>query len=171
METMELKFQCRRGTRADEQCPRGSARAWRPLELPRCGPEHVNDQPHFDNANPGNNGLGAQPLELPSQAALHAAVKNPQAAAVEHGNGDDAAQIPSAAAEHAQTNNAPGAASAHGDPSSFRGAAPEQVNDQPLFGDADPGNNGLGHQSRELPTQVAANAAAEIPSAPRQQPA
>jgi hypothetical protein len=136
-----------------------------PSSFRGAAPEHVNDQPHFDNANPGNNGLGAQPLELPSQAALHAAVKNPQAAAVEHGNGDDAAQIPSAAAEHAQTNNAPGAASAHGDPSSFRGAAPEQVNDQPLFGDADPGNNGLGHQSRELPTQVAANAAAEIPSA------
>ena len=39
----------------------------------------MNDQFHFANANPGNNGLGQQSLELASQTTSHAAVDIPAA--------------------------------------------------------------------------------------------
>ena len=126
---------------------------------------HVNDQPHFENANPGNDGLGGQSLELPSQAASHAAVKNPLAAAIEDANGGHAAHIHGAAAEHSSTIDTAEATVADSDSSTFRGAASEHANDQPHFGHANPGNNGLGHQSLELPSQAAAHAAVEIPLA------
>ena len=126
-------------------------------------PGHANDQPHFGNANAGNNGLGHQSRELPSQVVAHTAVENPQAAAGEHDNGGHARHIHGAAAEHSSKIETAEATVAGDDSSSFRGAASEHGNDQPHFGNANAGNNGLGHQPRELPSQAASHAAVEIP--------
>ena len=99
---------------------------------------HVNDQFHFADTNPGT----LQSLELPSQAASHAAVEIPLATAdnsavslpnnfnspalptaVEDANGGDAADIHSAAADHSLAINTAGATVADSDSSSFPGAA------------------------------------------------
>ena len=58
-----------------------------------------------------------------------------------------------------------GAAVAHTDSSGSQGAASEHGNDQFHFANANPGNNGLGHQSLELPSQAASPAAVDIPPA------
>jgi hypothetical protein len=132
--------------------------------------EHVND-------HPGNDGLSHQPLELPSQAVLHAAVENPLATAnnsaislpnnfnspalppaVEDADGGDAAHIHIAAAEHSSTIDTAGATISDSNSLTLRGAASEHVNDHA-------GNDGLSHQPLELPSLVAAHAAVEIPPA------
>ena len=53
----------------------------------------------------------------------------------------------------------------HNDSSSFQGALSEHGNDQFHFANANPGNNGLGHQSLELPSQAASPATVDIPPA------
>jgi len=127
--------------------------------------EHGNDQPHSANASPDDHGLGHQPGDLPSQAASHAAGEIPLATAVEDTKGGDAPHTHGPAAEHPSTIDTAGAGNGHGDPASFHGAAAEHGNDQPNSGNANPDNNGLGHQPHDLPSQTASNAAVEIPPA------
>ncbi len=121
---------------------------------------HVNDQPHFENATPGT----LQSLELPTQAASHAA-DIPSVAAVEDANGGHAVHSHDVAAEHSF--DIPATTIAESDAPGARGEPPGHVNDQPQLGNADPGNNGLGHQSRELPSQAAAQAAKDVPRSQR----
>jgi hypothetical protein len=125
----------------------------------------VNDQPQVGNADPGNNGLGHQFAELPNQAALHAAEDIPPVTAGEDANGGLAAHTNGTAAEHAPTIDTPATTVADSAGPGVRGDPPGQVNDQPQLGNADPGDNGLGHQSAELPSLPVAHAVAEIPSA------
>jgi len=108
---------------------------------------HLNDQPHFENATPGT----LQSLESPTQAALHA-----DESRADHSHG--------AAAEHSPTIDTPATTIANSDVPGFRGEGHGHVNDQPQLGNADPGNNGLGHQSHELPNQAASHAAKDSPA-------
>ena len=117
---------------------------------------HLNDQPHFENASPGT----LQSLESPTQAASHAA-DIPSVAAVEDANGGHAVHSHDVAAEHSF--DIPATTIAESDAPGARGEPPGHVNDQPQLGNADPGNNGLGHQSRELPNQAASQAAKDSP--------
>ena len=122
--------------------------------------------------------------ELPSQAASHPAVEipasttdnsdlghgndfNPAALpnAVENAKGGDAAHTHGAAAKDSSTIDTTGAVVAHTNSSGSQGAASEHGNDQFHFANANPGNNGLGHQSLELPSQAASPAAVDIPPA------
>ena len=108
---------------------------------------HVNDQPHFENASPGT----LQSLESPTQAASHAA-DIPPVAAVEDANGGHAAHSHGVAAEHSF--DIPATTIADSGAPGLRGEPPGHANDQPQLGNANPGNNGLGHQPRELPSQA-----------------
>ena len=128
--------------------------------LRREPPGHVNDQPHVGNADPGNNGLGH---ELPSQAAAHAAEDIPAIEAGENANKGHAAHG-QAAAEHAPTTDTPATTIADSDAPGLRSEPPGHVNDQPHVGNAEPGNNGLGHQPRELPSQASAHAVEDLPT-------
>ena len=113
--------------------------------------------------NPGNNGLGHQSRELPSQASAHAAKDLPRHG-VEDAKGDHAAHSHGAAAKDSSTIDTPATMIAESDAPGARGEPPGHVNDQAQSGNADPGNNGLGHQSRELPSQAAAHAVEDIPT-------
>jgi hypothetical protein len=125
---------------------------------------HVNHQPQSGNGDPGSNGLGHQPRELPGQASAHAAKDIPLVVAVEDAKGGHAAHAHGAAAEDSSTIDTAGAAVAHTDSSGSQGAAPGDMNDQFHFANANAGNNGLGHQSPELPSQAASHPAMEIPA-------
>ena len=126
-------------------------------------PGHVNDQPQLGNADPGNNGLGHQSRELPNQAASQAAKDSPPVTAGEDANGGHAAHTHGTAAKDASTIDIADATVADNDSPGFRGEGRGHLNDQPQSGNADPGNNGLGHQSRELPSQASAQAAKDVP--------
>jgi hypothetical protein len=137
----------------------------------------MNDQFHFAYTNPGT----LQFLELPGQAAAHAAVETPLATtddsavslasnfsspalptAVQDANAGDAAHIHRAAAEPSSTIDPAGAAVAQSGASSSPGAASGDMNDQFHFAYTNPG----ALQSLELPSQAGAHAAvAETPLA------
>ena len=127
-----------------------------------------------DTASPP---AAASTSELPSQAAVHAAVEIPPAAtdssaisvpnnfnsaappiAVGGANGNAAAPVHAAAAEHASAIDTVGTAVAHGDAASLQGAASGDVNDQFHFAYTNP-------ESPDLPNQAALPAAGEIPAA------
>jgi hypothetical protein len=111
--------------------------------------ELLNDQLHAGNANPGDNGLGHQLRDLPSQAASQAGGE------VEDAKGGHTHGL---AAKHPSTIDTAGAGNGHGDSTSSHGAA-EHGNDQPHAGNANPGDHGLGHQLRDLPSQTTSHAA------------
>ena len=123
-------------------------------------PGHVNDQPQLGNADPGNNGLGHQSRELPSQASVQAAEDIPSVTAVENAKGDDAAHTHGAAAKDSSTIDTAGAAVAHTNSSGSQGAAPGEMNDQFHFAYTNPDTS----QSTELPSQAASHPAVEIPA-------
>jgi hypothetical protein len=125
------------------------------------GHGHVNDQPQLGNADPGNNGLGHQSHELPNQAASHAAKDSPAVSAGEDAKGDHAAHTHGAAAKDSSTFDTPATTVAESDAPGLRGEPPGHGNDKSQLGNADPGNNGLGHQPSELSSQAAA--AGDIP--------
>src|SRR5262249_39161480 len=108
-------------------------------------PGHLNDQPQVGNADPGGKGLGHQFGELPNQAASHAAVEDANNGHADHGQGSG---------KNSPTIDTPATTIAESDAPGSRGEARGHVNDQPQVGNADPGNNGLGHQSGELPNQA-----------------
>ena len=117
-------------------------------------PGHVNDQPQLGNADPGNNGLGHQSRELPSQASVQAAKDIPSVTAVENAKGDDAAHTHGAAAKDSSTIDTAGAAVAHTDSSGSQGAAPGEMNDQFHFAYTNPGtsqSHGITEPSRLAP--------------------
>ena len=121
----------------------------------------MNDQPQqLENADPGNNGLGHQSREVPSQASVQAAKDIPSVTAVENAKGDDAAHTHGAAAKDSSTIDTAGAAVAHTDSSGSQGAAPGEMNDQFHFAYTNPGTS----QSPELPSQAASHPAVEIPA-------
>ena len=124
----------------------------------------MNDQPQLGNADRGNNGLGHQSRELPSQAASHAAEDIPAVAAGEDANKGHAAHGHVPPRNTRRRSIRPTTTIADSDAPGLRGEPPGHVNDQPQLGNADPGNNGLGHQSRELPSQASAHAAKDIPA-------
>ena len=128
------------------------------------GHGHVNDQPQLGNADPGNNGLGHQSHELPNQAASHAAKDSPAVSAGEDAKGDHAAHTHGAAAKDSSTFDTPATTVAESDAPGLRGEPPGHGNDKSQLGNADPGNNGLGHQSHELPNQTASHAAKDSPA-------
>ena len=128
------------------------------------GHGHVNDQPQLGNADPGNNGLGHQSHELPNQAASHAAKDSPAVSAGEDAKGDHAAHTHGAAAKNSSTFDTPATTVAESDAPGLRGEPPGHGNDKSQLGNADPGNNGLGHQSHELPNQTASHAAKDSPA-------
>jgi hypothetical protein len=125
-------------------------------------PGHGNDKSQLGNADPGNNGLGHQPHELPNQASAHAGDIPPVAAGGDANKGH-AAHSHGADAEHSSTGDAPATTIADSDAPGVRGGPPGHGNDQPQSGNANPGNNGLGHQPSELPSQAVAPAAGDIP--------
>ena len=102
----------------------------------------MNDKAQSGNADPGNN--GHQSRELPSQASAQAAKDVP----VEDAKGDHAAHTHGAAAKDSSTIDTPATPIADSDAAGVRGEPPGHVNDQAQSGNADPGNNGLGHQSQ-----------------------
>ena len=125
----------------------------------------MNDQAQSGNADPGNNGLGHQPRELPSQASAHAVEDLATLTGVEDTKGDRADHGHGAAAKDSSTIDTPAITIADSDAPGGRGEPPGHVNDQPQqLENADPGNNGLGHQSREVPSQASVQAAKDIPS-------
>ena len=124
-------------------------------------PGHGNDKPQLGNADLGNNGLGHQPSELPNQAASHAAKDSPAVSAGEDAKGDHAAHTHGAAAKNSSTTDTPATTIAESDAPGLRGEPPGHGNDKSQLGNADPGNNGLGHQPSELSSQAAA--AGDIP--------
>jgi VCBS repeat-containing protein len=85
--------------------------------------------------------------------------------AVEVAKGSDMAHIRGAAAKDSSTIDVAGAVVAHNDFSSFRGALSGDIDDQFHFANANPGYNGLGHHSLELPSQAASHPTVEIPPA------
>ena len=108
-------------------------------------PGHVNDQAQSGNADPGNNGLGHQPRELPSQASAHAVEDLATLTGVEDTKGDRADHGHGAAAKNSSTIDTPAITIADSDAPGGRGEPPGHVNDQPQqLENADPGNNGLG---------------------------
>ena len=128
-------------------------------ELPRCGaPRHVNDRAASGDTERGNNGLGHQLRELPRPSCRARDWRVPPVAAGEDVNKGHAAHSLGAAAEHSSTIDTADATVADNNLPELRGAASEHVNDQPHLGDTERGNNGLGHQLRELPSQAAAHA-------------
>ena len=127
-------------------------------------PGHVNDQAQSGNADPGNNGLGHQSRELPSQAAAHAVEDIPTVTAVEDTKGARVPTIVTVPPRRTHRRRYSATTIADSDAPGVRGEPPGHVNDQPQLGNADPGNNGLGHQSRELPSQASVQAAKDIPS-------
>ena len=127
-------------------------------------PGHVNDKPQLGNADPGNNGLGHQSRELPSQASAHAAEDLPTVSAVEDAKGAHAAHGHGAAAKDSSTIDTPATVIAESDAPGARGEPPGHVNDQAQSGNADPGNNGLGHQPRELSEPSPAHAVEDLPT-------
>jgi hypothetical protein len=109
------------------------------------------------NADPGNNGLGHQSGELPSQAAAPAAEDIPSVTAAEDSKGNGAADHGhGAVAKDSSTIDTPATTVAESDATGVRGEPPGHGNDHPQSGNTDPGSNGLGHQSSELPDQAPA---------------
>ena len=142
-----------------------------------AAPGEMNDQFHFAYTNPDT----SQSTELPSQPPRtrlwkfqrrqpgnsdlgHGNDFNPAALpnAVDDAKGSDKAQIRGAAAKDLSTIDVAGATVVDNNFASVRGAASEHGNDQFHFANANPGNNGLGHQSLELPSQAASPAAVEF---------
>jgi hypothetical protein len=123
----------------------------------------VNDKAQSGNADPGNNGLGHQPNELPSQASAHAVQDLPAVTGVDDTKGARADHSHGAAAKDSSTIDIAGATVADSDAPGFRSDPPGHANDQPQSGNANPGNNGLGHQPSELPRHASAPAAEDIP--------
>src|SRR4029077_4137032 len=115
-----------------------------------------------------NNGLGHQSHDLPSRAAAHAVDDIPAVAAVEDTKGARADHSHGAAADHSRTDDTPATTIADSDAPGLRGEPPghvnDKVNDKAQSGNADPSNNGLGHQSHDLPSQAAAHAVDDIPT-------
>src|SRR4029077_1842762 len=127
-------------------------------------PGHGNDKSQLGNADPGNNGLGHQSHELPNQAASHAAKDSPAVSPGEDAKEDHPAHTHGAAAKDSSTFDTPATTAAESDAPGLRGEPPGHGNDKSQFGNADPGNNGLGHQPRELPNQAASHAAKDSPA-------
>jgi hypothetical protein len=127
-------------------------------------PGHANDQPHFENVNPGNNGLGHQPNELPSQASAHAVQDLPAVTGVDDTKGGRPDHSHGAAAKDSSTVDTPATTIADNDAPGVRGEPPGHMNDKAQSGNADPGNTGLGHQPNELPSQASAHAVQDLPA-------
>jgi hypothetical protein len=122
-------------------------------------PGHGNDKSQLADADPGNNGLGHQSRESPSQASVQTAKDIPPVTAVENAKGDDAAHTHGAAAKDSSTIDTAGAAVAHTDSPGSQGAAAEDMSDQFHFANTNPGAS----QSTELPSHADAQPAGEIP--------
>jgi hypothetical protein len=122
-------------------------------------PGHGNDKSQLADADPGNNGLGHQSRESPSQASVQTAKDIPPVTAVENAKGDDAAHTHGAAAKDSSTIDTAGTAVAHTDSSGSQGAAAEDMSDQFHFANTNPGTS----QSTELPSHADAQLAGEIP--------
>ena len=69
-----------------------------------------------------------------------------------------------AAAKDLSTVDTPATTIADNDAPGVRGEPPGHVNDKAQSGNADPGNNGLGHQPNELPSQASAHAVQDPPA-------
>ena len=91
-------------------------------------------------ADPGNNGLGHQSRESPSQASVQTAKDIPPVTAVENAKGDDAAHTHGAAAKDSSTIDTAGTAVAHTDSSGSQGAAAGDMSDQFHFANTNPGH-------------------------------
>src|SRR5262249_49842811 len=102
---------------------------------------------HTINLEAASDGNGKTATSVSSSDSSHIASMD--------GNGGDAAHLHGAVTEHLTTINTVGAAVAHDESSSVRGEPPGHANGQPQWGNANPDNNGLGHQSHELPSQAA----------------
>ena len=66
----------------------------------------------------------------------------------EDAKGDHAAHTHGAAAKNSSTIDTPATTVAESDAPGLRGEPPGHGNDKSQLGNADPGNNGLGHQSQ-----------------------
>ena len=118
-----------------------------------ASPGHGNDKSQLGNADPGNNGLGHQPHELPNQAAAHAAADIPPVAAGEDANGGHAAHSHGAAARKLIDGRYPRDNDRGQRRPGVRGEPPGHGNDKSQSADANPGNNGLGHQPVNCPAK------------------
>jgi hypothetical protein len=125
--------------------------------------DKVNDKAQLGNADPGNNGLGHQSHDLPGQAAAPAVEDVPLVVAGKDAKGGPADHSHGAAAKDPSTIDIADVTIADGDAPGIRGEPAGHVNDKAQSGNANPGNNGLGHQSHDLPSQASAPAAEDIP--------